>query len=50
MNDLQEADRRDYATYDRLNAFRKHQEIIKEAYEKKKKLDTVKSSLKDAPA
>ena len=39
VNDVEEADKRDYATFDRLEVFRKTNEIAREAAAKQKKFE-----------
>ena len=50
VNDIEEADRRDYANFDRLDAFKKNYDKIQDVVQRTKKLDTIKSLVKDVPA
>ncbi|CDW85581.1 UNKNOWN [Stylonychia lemnae] len=50
VNDVEDQDRRDYATFDRLEAYKKHHDKMKEVSQKVKKFENTKGFIKDVPA
>ena len=50
VNDVEEADKRDSATFDRLEVFKKTNEVVREAAAKQKKFEQQKGFVRDAPA
>jgi len=50
VNDVEDQDRRDYATFDRLEAYKKYNDKVKEVNTKVKKFENTKGLIKDVPA
>lgn len=48
--DVQDSDRRDYATFDRLEVFHKNDELLRNAYDKSRKFEATKGLIRDVPA